>query len=56
MTILISKKKFDSNDEVIAEMKECFEGLKQLYFLERVQKIEKRCTKCIKLNGDYVEK
>jgi len=49
-------KKFGSNDEVIAETNTYFEGLEQSYFLEGIQKIEKRWTKCIELKGDYVAK
>lgn len=49
-------KRFGSNDDVIAETNAYFEGLERTYFLDGIQKIEKRWTKCIELKGDYVEK
>ena len=33
-----------------------FEDLEKSYFLEGLQKMERRWTKCIELKGDYIEK
>lgn len=49
-------KRFRSNEEVIAETNDYFESLEGNYYLEGINKLERRWTKCIELNGDYVEK
>lgn len=49
-------KRFGSNEEVITETNDYFEGLEKTYYLEGIKKLEKRWTKCIELKGDYVEK
>ncbi|GBP03932.1 Histone-lysine N-methyltransferase SETMAR [Eumeta japonica] len=49
-------KRFESNEEVITETNAYFESLEKIYYLEGIKKLEKRWTKCIELNGDYVEK
>ena len=49
-------KRFYSNDEIISQTNTYFEDLGKSYFLEGIQKLEKRWTKCIELKGDYIEK
>ena len=49
-------KRFYFNDEIISQIKTYFEDLEKSYFLERIQKLNKRWTKCIELKGDYSEK
>ena len=49
-------KRFYSNDEIISQTNTYFEDLEKSYFLEGIQKLEKRWTKCIELKGDYIEK
>ena len=49
-------KRFYSNDEIISQTNTYFEDLEISYFLEGIQKLEKRWTKCIELKGDYIEK
>ena len=43
---LLGGKRFYSNDEIIS----------QTNTREGIQKLEKRCTKCTELKGDYIEK
>ncbi|XP_012063671.1 PREDICTED: histone-lysine N-methyltransferase SETMAR-like [Atta cephalotes] len=45
-------KKFSSNEEVI----EYFADFETAYFSDGIKKLETRWTKCIALDGDYVEK
>ena len=49
-------KRFSSNDEIIEKTNAYFKDLEISNFLEGIQKLEKRWTKCIELKGDYVEK
>ena len=51
-------KRFCSNDEIIDQTNAYFMDLEKSYFLEGIQKLEKRWTleTCIELKGDYVEK
>ena len=49
-------KRFYSNDEIILQTNTYFEYLEKSYFLEGIQKLEKRWTKCIELKDDYIEK
>ena len=49
-------KRFESNNEVISQTNAYFDDLNKSYFSEGIKKLEKRLTKCIELNGDYVEK
>ena len=52
----LAGRRFYSNEEVIAETNAYFEELDQSYYSEGINKLEQRWTKCISLNGDYVEK
>ena len=49
-------KRFYCNDEIISQTNTYFEDLEKSYFLEGIQKLEKRWTKYIELKGDYIEK
>ena len=49
-------KRFYSNDEIISQTNTYFEDLEKSYFLEGIQKLERRRTKCIELKADYIEK
>lgn len=48
--------KLKTNDEVIAETEAYFAELPKTYFLDGLKKMEYRWTKCIDLQGDYIEK
>ena len=50
------RKEIVFNDEIISQTNTYFEELEKSYFLEGIQKLEKRLTKCIELKGDYIEK
>jgi len=52
----LAGRRFYSNEEVIAETNAYFADLCQSYYLEGINKLEKRWTKRISLKGDYVEK
>ncbi|CAK9833202.1 Mariner Mos1 transposase [Anthophora retusa] len=52
----LAGKKFLSNEEVIAETNYYFADLDKSYYMEGIAKLEHRWTKCIELEGDYVEK
>ena len=52
----LGEKRFYSNDEIISQTNTYFEDLEKAYFLEGIQKLEKRWTRCIELKGDYIEK
>ncbi|EZA50295.1 Histone-lysine N-methyltransferase SETMAR, partial [Ooceraea biroi] len=47
--------KFSSNEEVIA-VNEYFDGFDTAYFSEGIKQLEHRWTKCVELEGDYIEK
>ena len=49
-------RRFYSNDEIISQTNTYFEDLEKSYFLEGIQKLEKRWTKCIELKGVYIKK
>lgn len=48
--------KFDDDDAVMAAVEEFFECQEKYFFSEGIRKLEKRYSKCIDLEGDYVEK
>lgn len=56
LKIWLGGKRFSSNEEVIATVDKYFEGLETSFFSEGIKKLEHRWTKCIELQGDYVEK
>ena len=45
-----------SDDELKAAVESYFEGLDKCFYLEGMQVLEKRLTKCVELGGSYVEK
>ena len=49
-------KRFYSYYEINSQTNTYFEDLKKSYFLEGIQKLEKRWTKCVEVKGDYIEK
>jgi len=48
-------KRFISNEEVIAETEAYFENLDVSYYRKGIKMLENRYTKCITLEGNYVE-
>jgi len=56
LKIWLGGKKFSSNEEVIAAVDAYFEDLETFYFSEGIKKLEHHWTKCVELQGDYVEK
>lgn len=48
--------KYSDDDAVMAAVDDFFESQENDFFLEGIRKLEKRYTKCIELEGDYVEK
>ena len=52
----LAGRRFISNEEVISETNAHFAGLEPSYFAEGIKKLEYRWSKCIELQGDYVEK
>lgn len=48
--------KFQDDDAVMAAVNEFFESQEEDFFSEGIRKLEKRYSKCIELEGDYVEK
>lgn len=48
--------KFADNDAVMAAVDEFFECQEEDFFSEGIRRLEKRYSKCIELEGDYVEK
>lgn len=51
----LSGKKFYSNEEVIAETNAYFEELEKKTYLKGIEMLKDRWTKCIELDGDYIE-
>jgi len=52
---MLQGKRFGSNEEVIAEIEAYFEDKDKSFYKKGVEKLEKRWTDCIALEGDYVE-
>jgi len=48
-------KRFTSNEEIIVETEAYFEGLDVSYYRKGIEMLENRYTKCIALEGNYVE-
>ncbi len=48
--------RFDTTDEIKAAVMEYFQNLDAEYCRTDLQKLHKRYTKCLDLQGDYVEK
>lgn len=51
----LTGKRFSSNIELECETKAYFEGFPESYFLNGLKKLENRYSKCIELQGNYVE-
>ena len=49
-------KRFSSDEEVGCTVDEYFECFKTSYFSEGLKKLEERWTKCVQVEGDYIEK
>lgn len=47
---------FADNEETIAAVLDVLNGFENLFFEEGLKALAKRCEKCVRLNGDYVEK
>ena len=54
-SLLHTRKKFKSNDEVIAETEAYFDEKEKSYYKSGIEKLENRYTLCIALEGNYVE-
>ena len=56
LKIWLRGKRFLSDKEVIADLNDYFEGFKSSYFSEGIKKCKERWTKCVDIEGNYVEK
>ena len=54
-SLLHTRKKFKSNDEVIAETEAYFDEKEKSYYKRGIKKLENHYTRCIALEGNYVE-
>lgn len=52
---MLAGKKFKSNDEVIAETEAYFDEKEKSYYKSGIEKLENRYTRCIALEGNYIE-
>jgi len=52
---MLAGKKFKSNDEVISETEAYFDEKEKSYYKSGIEKLENRYTRCIALEGNYVE-
>ena len=52
----LSGKRYASNQEAIDAVNSYFSSLEEDYFRHGIELLEKRWTKCIELEGDYIEK
>jgi len=52
---MLAGKKFNADEEVISETEAYFEDKDERYYKIGIQKLEDRYTRCIALNGNYVE-
>ena len=53
---MLQRKRFGSNEEVIAEIKAYFEAKDKSFYKKGIEMSKKRWNKCITLEGDYVDK
>ena len=56
LKIFLGGRKFASTEELTAELESYFAGLEESHFRDGIKALEHRWTKCISLQGDYVEK
>ena len=54
-TITHQNKKFKSDDKVITETEAYFDEKEKSYYKSGIEKLENRYTRCIALEGNYVE-
>ena len=55
LTKIPQGKRFGSNEQVIAESKAYFESKDESIYKKGIEKLEKRWTECITLEGNYVD-
>ena len=51
---MLQGKRFDSNEEVIAETEAYFESKDESFYKKGIEKLEKHWNECITLEGKYV--
>jgi len=56
LKITLSGRRFSTTEELTGEAEGYFSGLEESRFREGIQGLEHHWTKCISLQGDYVEK
>jgi hypothetical protein len=56
LKLFLAGQDFPSNKEVIAAAEVCFADLTKNHYRDVIMALEHRCSKCIILKGDYVEK
>ncbi|KAF7265004.1 hypothetical protein GWI33_021749 [Rhynchophorus ferrugineus] len=52
---MLTRKKFSSSEEVIAETEAYFEEMDKSYYKNGIEKLEGRYNQCIILEGNYVQ-
>ena len=52
---MLQRKRFGSNEEVIAENEAYFESKDKSFYKKGIEKLEKRWNKCITLEENYVD-
>ena len=52
----LAGKQYRTDDEVISAVEEFFDNQQEKFYLEGIQALQHRWTKCVNLKGDYVEK
>ena len=52
---ILQRKRFSSNEEVIAATEAYFESKDESFYKKDIEKLEKRWNKCITLEGNYVD-
>ena len=56
LKIWLEEKRFSSDEEFITAVNEYFKHFETSHFSEGIIKLEERWTKCVKVEGVYVEK
>ena len=56
LKIFLGGRRFPTREELTAELERYFAGLEESHFRDGIKALEHRWTKCISLQGDYVEK
>lgn len=52
---MLAGKKFNADEEVIAEAEACFEAKGKWFYKNGIQKLDDRYNRCIALDGNYIE-